>query len=140
MLQVLLEEVHEAGVMQRQQKEEEMTMAAGLVEMNRDKTRHSVQETALHAKRLSRGGASGSSVKKMGKRKVAKRDKRKAAKISKRKAAKRDKRKAAKRGKMEERKGGGKMMMGMRSRLAGERLLGHSLKKMFGRGMKMRKE
>ena len=55
MLQVLLEEVHEAAVMQRQQKEEEMMMAAGLVEMNRDKTRHSVQETALHAKRLSRG-------------------------------------------------------------------------------------
>ena len=87
----------------------------------------------------------GSSVKKMDKRKAAKRDKRKAAKMSKRKAAKRDKRKAAKRGKMEERKvvkrrPGGKRMMGMRSRLAGERLLGHSMKRMFGRVMKMRKE
>ena len=36
-------EEHEA-VMQRQQKEEEEMMAAGLVEMSRDKTRDGVQE------------------------------------------------------------------------------------------------
>ena len=41
-------EEHEAAVMQRQQKEEEM-MAAGLVEMNRDKTRDSVQEKTVNS-------------------------------------------------------------------------------------------
>ena len=59
----------------------------------------------------------------------------KVAKISKRKAAKRDK--------MEERKAnkpGGKMKMEIGGRLAGETLLGHSMKKMFERGEKAEKE